>query len=140
MSNGTLAGATYAPADESLVTYNHVIYALHALSALIGLTSAVTVVGSFIFGLPSIIAVIMNYARRSATRGTFLESHFRWQIRTFWFGLLLSIVVLALSLPLMLVLIGFATWWLGLALIGLWLIYRIARGWMALRDRRPMYV
>jgi uncharacterized membrane protein len=48
--------------------------------------------------------------------------------------------VLALSLPLMLVLIGFATWWLGLALIGLWLIYRIARGWMALRDRRPMYV
>jgi uncharacterized membrane protein len=117
-----------------------VIYALHALSALIGLTSAVTVVGSFIFGLPSIIAVIMNYARRSATRGTFLESHFRWQIRTFWFGLLLSIVVLALSLPLMLVLIGFATWWLGLALIGLWLIYRIARGWMALRDRRPMYV
>ncbi len=140
MSNGTLAGASYAPADESLVTYTHIIYGLHALSALIGLTSAVTIVGSFIFGLPSIIAVIMNYARRSATRGTFLESHFRWQIRTFWFGLLLAIIVLAVSLPLTVVLIGFATWWLGLALIGLWLIYRIARGWMALRDRRPMYV
>jgi uncharacterized membrane protein len=140
MSNGTVAGTAFAPADESLITYTHVIYALHALSALIGLTSAVTVVGSFIFGLPSIIAVIMNYARRSATRGTFLESHFRWQIRTFWFGLLLAIVALAVSLPLMLVLIGFATWWLALALIGLWLIYRIARGWMALRDRRPMYV
>jgi uncharacterized membrane protein len=141
MSNGTPIGDSYAPADESLVTYTHVIYGLHALSALIGLTSAVTIVGSFIFGLPSIIAVIMNYARRSETRGTFLESHFRWQIRTFWFGLLLAIVVLAVSLPLMLVLlIGIATWWLGLALIGLWLIYRIARGWMALRDRRPMYV
>jgi uncharacterized membrane protein len=140
MSNGAPVGTSYAPADESLVTYTHLIYALHALSALIGLTSAVTIVGSFIFGLPSIIAVIMNYARRSATRGTFLESHFRWQIRTFWFGLLLSLVVLAVSLPLMLVVIGIATWWLGLALIGVWLIYRIARGWMALRDRRPMYV
>jgi uncharacterized membrane protein len=126
--------------DESLVSYTHAIYALHALSALIGLTSGATIVGHFVFGLPSIIAVIMNYARRSAVRGTFLESHFRWQIRTFWYALLLTIVVFALSLPLMLVLVGFATLWLGVALIGLWLIYRIARGWLALRDRRPMYV
>ncbi len=130
--------ASSAP-DESLVAYTHVIYALHALSALIGLTSWATVAGSFLFGLPSIVAVIMNYARRSATRGTILESHFRWQIRTFWFGLLLACIVVAVSVPLMLVLIGFATLWLGIAIIGLWLIYRIARGWLALRDRRPMY-
>src|ERR1700692_1273094 len=76
------------PVDASLVSYTHIIYALHSLSVLIGLTSAWTIVGSFIFGLPSIIAVIMNYARRSDVRGTWLESHFRWQIRTFWFGLL----------------------------------------------------
>jgi uncharacterized membrane protein len=126
--------------DESLINYTHVIYGLHALSALIGITGAATIVGSFVFGLPSIVAVIMNYARRSEVRGTFLESHFRWQIRTFWYALLLAIIVFAVSLPLMLVLVGFATLWLGVALIGIWLIYRIARGWLALRDRRPMYV
>jgi uncharacterized membrane protein len=126
--------------DPSLVSYTHVIYALHAISAVIGLTSGVTVIGSFVFGLPSIVAVIMNYARQSSVRGTYLESHFRWQIRTFWFALLLSAIVWLVSLPLMLAIVGFATLWLGLALISVWLIYRIARGWIALRDRRPMYV
>src|SRR5882672_523641 len=100
------------PVDASLVSYTHIIYALHSLSVLIGLTSAVTIVGSFIFGLPSIIAVIMNYARQSDARGTFLESHFRWQIRTFWFALLWVIVILGLSLPLTPILVGFFTWWM----------------------------
>lgn len=127
------------PVDSTFVTYTHVIYSLHALAALIGLTSAVTVVGQFIFGLPSLVAVIMNYSRRSAVRGTFLESHFLWQIRTFWYGLLFALIVWAISLPLMLVLVGFATLPLGLAVIGLWLIYRVVRGWLALRDRRTMY-
>lgn len=130
-----------APAtDESLVTYTHVIYGLHALSALIGLTSAATVVGNFVFGVPSIVAVIMNYARRSEVRGTLLESHFRWQIRSFWYAMLLALIVWAVSLPLMVILIGFATLPIGLGVIGLWLIYRVVRGWLALRDRRPMYV
>src|SRR5918994_7671818 len=123
------AASTALPADPSLITYTHIIYALHGFSALIGLTSAATVVGNFVFGLPSIVAVIMNYARRSAVRGTLLESHFRWQIRTFWYGMLFALIVWAISLPLMLVLIGFATLPLGLALISLWLIYRVVRGW-----------
>jgi uncharacterized membrane protein len=126
------------PMDASLVSYTHIIYALHSLSVLIGLTSAVTIVGSFIFGLPSIIAVIMNYARQSDVRGTFLESHFRWQIRTFWFALLWVIVILGLSLPLMLVIVGFITLWIGFVLLGIWVIYRIIRGWLALRDRQPV--
>ena len=126
------------PVDASLVSYTHIIYALHSLSVLIGLTSAVTIVGSFIFGLPSIIAVIMNYARQSDVRGTFLESHFRWQIRTFWFALLWVIVILGLSLPLMLVIVGFITLWIGFVLLGIWVIYRIIRGWLALRDQRPV--
>ena len=127
------------PLDESLVTYTNVIYALHALSVVIGLTTAITVVGSFIFGLPSIVAVIMNYVRRADVRGTFLESHFRWQIRTFWWALFWAIVVWAVSLPLMLILVGFATLWIGVVLLALWLIYRVVRGWVALRDRRHMY-
>ncbi len=125
-------------ADPSLVSYTHVIYALHTLAVLIGLTSAWTVVGSFVFGLPSIVAVIMNYARQAEASGTFLESHFRWQIRTFWFALLWVLVILALSLPLMLVFIGFFTLAVGYVLLGIWVIYRIIRGWMALGDRRPV--
>jgi uncharacterized membrane protein len=124
--------------DAALISYTHVIYALHSLSVLIGLTSAVTIVGSFIFGLPSIVAVIMNYARQADARGTFLESHFSWQIRTFWFALLWVLVILALSLPLMLVAIGFLTLPAGYVLLGIWVIYRIIRGWLALGDRRPV--
>jgi uncharacterized membrane protein len=126
------------PTDASLVSYTHIIYALHSLSVLIGLTSAVTIVGSFIFGLPSIIAVIMNYARQSDARGTYLESHFRWQIRTFWFALLWVIVILAVSLPLMPIIVGFFTWGIGYVFLGIWVIYRIIRGWLALRDHRPV--
>ena len=126
------------PVDASLISYTHIIYALHSLSVLIGLTSAVTIVGSFVFGLPSIIAVIMNYARQSDVRGTFLESHFRWQIRTFWFALLWAIVIPAVSLPLMLIVVGFFTLWVGFVLLGIWVIYRIIRGWLALRDQRPV--
>ncbi|MFO7277120.1 MAG: hypothetical protein DIU56_008820 [Pseudomonadota bacterium] len=125
--------------DPSLVTYTHVIYALHTLSILIGLTSAATVVGAFIFGIPSIIAVIMNYARQSAVRGTYLESHFRWQIRTFWYAALWLLVIGAISFVLIFILIGFATWFIGIAAVTIWVIYRIARGWIALRDGRPMY-
>jgi uncharacterized membrane protein len=128
------------PVDASLITYTNVIYALHALSVLIGLTSAVTIVGSFIFGVPSIIAVIMNYVRRRDVQGTFLESHFRWQIRTFWWTAGWALVVWAVSLPLMLVIVGFATLWIGIVILALWVIYRVVRGWAALSNRRSMYV
>ena len=125
--------------DESLVTYTHVIYALHALAVVIGITTFHTIVGSFVGGLPSIIAVIMNYARRSAVRGTLLESHFRWQIRTFWFALLWTVLVACLSIPLAVVLVGFVTWIVGFIVVGIWIIYRVARGWFALKDRAAMY-
>ena len=71
-----------------LYNWTAAIYALHAFSLLMGILGPVTVVGSFLTGWPSIIAVILNYVKRSEVRGTWLESHFRWQIRTFWYGLL----------------------------------------------------
>lgn len=126
--------------EPSLVSYVHIMYALHALAALIGITSAVTVVGQFIFGLPSIIAVIMNYLRRSDARGTWLESHFTWQLRTFWFAALWVVLLAVASAPLMLVLVGFFTFAVGLAVIGLWVIYRVARGWLTLHEGRPIGV
>jgi uncharacterized membrane protein len=137
MADNLNSGTTGAvPIDESLIGYTHVIYALHALSALTG----ATIVLGFICGVPSIVAVIMNYARWSATRGTFLESHFRWQIRTFWFAMLWALIIAAVTLPLTLVLIGIPMLFAGFAALMIWIIYRVARGWLALRDRRPMYV
>jgi len=122
--------------DESLVTYTHVIYALHTLAVVIGLTTFHTIVGSFVGGLPSIVAVVMNYARRSATHGTYLESHFRWQIRTFWYALLWAVVCVMVAITI----IGIPIAVLGFAALAIWIIYRVARGWLALKDRRPMYV
>jgi uncharacterized membrane protein len=125
---------TYVQPRPSLVTVVHVVYALHALSLGIGAWTAATVVGSFLFGWPSIIAVIINYVFRSEARSTWLESHFRWQIRTFWYALLWSIVIAAISAPLALVLVGFATWAIGFFLLGIWASIRIVRGWLRLRD------
>ena len=122
------AGATRV--DESLLGYTHVIYALHSLSVLIGLTAFRTVPGSFVWSLPSIVAVIMNYARRHAVHGSWLDAHFRWQIHTFWYAALWCLVIGASGVP---HLVG-----VRLALSA-WIIYRVARGWLALRDRRAMY-
>jgi uncharacterized membrane protein len=124
--------------NRGLIEYTHWIYGLHALSVLIGVLSARSVATRFAFGLPSIIAVIMNYARRSETRGTWLESHFRWQIRTFWFSWLWILVVSITAALLLILLIGFVIAIVGYALIGAWIIYRVARGWLALREGRPM--
>jgi uncharacterized membrane protein len=127
--------APSAAIDPSLITTTHVIYALHSLSILIGVTSAATIIGAFVFGVPSIIAVIINYVKRSEVRGTFLESHFRWQIRTFWFAALWATLGVLLWIVLAIVLIGFLIGPAILMLTGFWVIYRVARGWLALRDR-----
>jgi uncharacterized membrane protein len=132
-----LPSATAKP-RSSLVTLSHVIYGLHAFSLVTGLVGAATVVGAFLTGWPSIIAVILNYVKRSETRGTWLESHFRWQIRTFWYGLLW--VTLCLAFVVATLGIGIVIAWLPLGVVGLWFIYRIARGWLRLLDHEPMYV
>jgi uncharacterized membrane protein len=129
---------TYREPAPSLVTVTHVTYALHALGLAIGAFGASTVVGAFIFGWPSIIAVIINYVKRGDARGTWLESHFTWQIRTFWFALMWACLIFLLGALLVFVLVGFAIWAVGLFVLGIWAIYRIVTGWMRLRDRRPI--
>ena len=131
-----MATATVEP-RESLITVTHVIYGLHAFSLVTGIITAATVVGAFLTGWPSIIAVILNYVKRSQARGTWLESHFRWQIRTFWFGLLW--VALCVLLVVATLGIGLIIAWLPLGVVGLWFIYRVGSGWLRLIDRRPMY-
>src|SRR6188508_3874911 len=104
--------------DPSLITLSHVTYALHALGLAIGAFGAATVVGSFVFGWPSIIAVILNYVKRGEARGTWLESHFSWQIRTFWFALAWACLVFLAGAALAIVLVGFAVWIVGFIALG----------------------
>ena len=122
--------------ERSLISTLHLTYALHAVGLALGAFGAASVVGSFIFGWPSIIAVIINYVKRGDARGTWLESHFAWQIRTFWFAAIWSIFVFLLGLPLTLLIIGFGIWAIGFFILGIWAIYRIAKGWSRLNDRK----
>jgi uncharacterized membrane protein len=110
--------------DSGLITVTHAIYALHATSVVLGALGSGTIIGTFLFGFPSLIGVVINYVKRHEVRGTFLESHFRWQIRTFWFALLWAFGIAAVSALLL--------------LLGLSVSYRIARGWVALKDRRTL--
>ena len=119
---------------EGLVTLAHVIYGLHAFSALTGLLSSALIVTAFLSGWPSIIAVILNYVKRSDVRGTWLDSHFSWQIRTFWYALLWLVIggilfATVVGIPFAIVL------WLA---TGIWVLYRIIRGWLALSSRKAL--
>ena len=134
----TLPAHPNSQSDASLRTIANVVYGLHALSLCIGAWTTATVVGTFLFGWPSIIAVILNYVYRGDAEGTWLESHFSWQIRTFWWAALWSALIGGVSLVLMLVVVGFATWVVGFFLLGIWAAVRIARGWLRLRRGAPV--
>lgn len=121
-------------APENLVTLTHVMYGLHAFSALTGLLSAAFVVTAFLTGWPSIIAVILNFIKRGETQGSYLESHFRWQWRTFWF----AVLWVALAIILGLTVVGLVIAWPLAIAAGIWVLYRIVRGWMALSDGKAM--
>lgn len=128
-------GKTLTPLpSQDLITLTHVMYALHAFSALAGITTAAFVVTAFLTGWPSIIAVIINYVKRDSVRGTFLDSHFSWQLRTFWWALLWVVIAGVLIATFIGIVIGVPL----LLLVGLWVIYRIIRGWIALANREAM--
>jgi uncharacterized membrane protein len=109
-----------APASDekiaSLKTLSTVIYALYA--------------ASLFFGVTAIIAIVLNYIKREDAQGTWLESHFVWQIRTFWWALLWCVV----GAITWIILIGWIVW--GVAFV--WFVYRIAKGWLNLNDNKPM--
>lgn len=131
-------GATQVTVNPSLVSYTKVMYVLHGLTILIGICTSAFIVTAFVFGLPSIIAVIMNYARRAEARGTWLESHFRWQMRTFWFAALWIVLSLVAFGWLVLIGIGLVLIWLVFAITGVWAAYRIIRGWLAVAASRAV--
>ena len=104
-------------AEKSAKTLTTVIYALYAASYFVGVTA--------------IIAIILNHIKKDDMAGTFLGSHFRWQIRTFWFGLFWGVLG-AITLV-------FIIGWLILIADCIWIIYRIAKGWLRLNENKPMY-
>jgi uncharacterized membrane protein len=110
-----------APEEESLRKLRNVVLAGYALQAL-----------SFFVGISSIVAIVLAYVKRDDARGTWLESHFRWQIRTFWLALAGGVV----GFVTLIVLIG----WLILCATAVWVIYRIIKGWLALNDGKPLPV
>jgi len=119
---------------SGLINLTYLIYGLHLFSAVNGVLGPAFVVTAFLTGWPSIIAIILNYVKRSDTRGTHLESHFRWQIRTFWFTLLWIVVagllaITVVGIPLAIVLV---------VVVGLWVLYRMLRGILRLMDDEPM--
>jgi uncharacterized membrane protein len=121
---------------DGQMAWCHVMYGLHALSAVSGVLTSATVVGAFVFGWPSIIAVIINYVTRDQVRGNWLATHWRWQLRSFWFAALWLLVAGFL----MLTLIGIPAAIMVIVGTGLWVLYRVIRGWLALKERRGMPV
>ncbi len=101
---------------QSLKTVTAVVYALYA--------------AAFFIGLTAIVAIVVNYVKLDDARGTWLESHFRWQIRTFWYGLLWGV----LGVITFVILIG----WVILFADCVWIIYRLVKGWLNLNDSKPM--
>lgn len=119
---------------DGMVKLAHVMYGLHAFSALTGLVSAAFIVTAFLSGWPSIIAVVLNYMNQGEVRGTYLESHFRWQLRTFWFALLWVVIAMALAFTL----VGIPVAVVLMLGVGIWVLYRLVRGWSALAAEKPM--
>ena len=102
--------------DSAPVGATHLIYALHAWSVIAGLVTPAFIVTAFLAGWPSIIGVILNYVKSGAASGTWLESHFRWQIRTFWFALLWVVIGVVPFITVIGIPVAWGIW--GLA--GLW--------------------
>ncbi len=100
--------------DKTITTLIYVLYAL-----------------SLFFGITGVAAIVMNYVKRADVAGTWLESHFKWQIRTFWYSVLWAAVGFLLTF----VVVGFAV----LFLDTVWFIYRVVKGWVNLSADKPMY-
>jgi uncharacterized membrane protein len=118
----------------NLILLTNIIYALHALSVIMGLIGSAFVITAFLTGWPSIIAIIINYTKRNAVRNTYLDSHFNWQIRTFWFAFLWMIFAVILFITVL----GIALSYIITVGAGIWISYRIIRGWIALNEGTPM--
>lgn len=126
--------------EHKVIVIAKIVYILHGLSILLGLATGASILGSFLFGWPSIAAVVLNYALRSEAKGTFVASHFTWQIQTFWSAAIWTLLVAIIGMLFSWLLVGFAVWFVGFMVMGIWVGYRIIRGWIRLSAREEMPV
>ncbi|WP_068639023.1 DUF4870 family protein [Thauera butanivorans] len=134
MSNPVPAPLAIGQPSENMVTVTHLVYALHAFAVFSAVVGSTMIIFGFIASLPSIAAVILNYWNQTTVRGTWLESHFRWQIRTFWFAVLWVVIAGLMAVTV----IGLPFAFVLMLLAGLWILYRIVRGWWVLTQRAPL--
>ena len=109
-----------AKSPEELTGLKNVALVVYILQAL-----------SFLWGVTAIVGVIINYVKRDDARGTVYESHFDWQIRTFWWGLLWAVIGVVLAIALVGFAILFVAW--------IWAIYRVVKGWLRLSEGKPVF-
>lgn len=119
---------------SGMVSLTYIIYGLHLFSAINGVLTSAFIVTAFLTGWPSILAVILNYIKAGEVEGTYLESHFRWQIKTFWY----SLVALVIAAVLFVTLIGIPIAFGLLVITGIWVLYRMLRGILRMLDEKPL--
>jgi uncharacterized membrane protein len=109
------AFTTKSPEDRTIM---HVLYGLHTIAWVSGGTLAV-------------IALIVNYIKRSDETDAIYASHHNYMISTFWWTVLWLLVTAPLWL--LFVFPGFIAY----VIVGLWYLYRCIRGWLRFNDNRP---
>jgi uncharacterized membrane protein len=82
--------------------------------------------------------VVLSYLKRGEAQGTFLQSHYRWLIRTFWFAVLWGLIAAVVTIVLVVTIVGLLVAWLPILVVGVWLIYRVVRGWLALKGGKAL--
>jgi uncharacterized membrane protein len=132
------APSTPASSPELPVTAGIACYALFAIAAVTALIGSGLVHFAPLAGIAGIVGVIVAYVKRGDARGSWLESHFSWLIRTFWWSLLWDLIAVVLWVLLAIVLVGFLIGPAILALTSIWVIYRVIRGYLAFKDNRPV--
>ena len=127
-----------APAARPPITAALIVYALFAIAAISGVVSSGLVTFAPLVVIAGIVGVIIAYVKRGEAQGTWVASHFDWLIATFWWSLLWSLIVVVVGGILILVLVGLIIIPVGLAIVSIWVIYRVVRGYLAFNRSEPL--
>ncbi len=123
---------------QSLITMTLVIYALFGLGVVLAFVSQGIVVAAPLFAVAGIVGLVLLYVKRDEAQGTWLASHYRWLLRTFWFSLLWGVVGGIVFVVLGIVLIGLALGPIIWLVASVWTAYRIIKGYLLFKDNRPV--
>ena len=134
MSDSNAAGVP----SSSLISTTLLVYALFGVAAVVGLVSSGFPLIAPLTGLVGIVGIILAYVKRGEAVGTWLESHYRWLIRTFWFSLLWGAIGAVVFVLLAIILIGLFIGYLIWVATTIWVLYRLVRGYMLFNESKPV--